>query len=95
MTATPATFVLPAALTFDACDDLYSVLLKSQGADLVLDGSHVTRISGLAAQLLATASMTWALAGRHLTIANPSGDLRRGLEILALWPLPQQNAGAV
>ncbi|MBQ2260644.1 MAG: STAS domain-containing protein [Loktanella sp.] len=94
MTAETATFVLPPALTFEACDDLCVALLHAQGADLVLDGSKVTRISGLAAQLLATASLCWAATGRSLTVTDPSDDLRTGLDMLALWPLPQQTGAA-
>lgn len=91
MPAETATFVLPPVLTFDACADLHAFLVKAQGADLVLDGRLVSRVGGLAAQILATATRAWAAGGHRLTLVNESHDLRSGLETLALWPLPQQQ----
>jgi hypothetical protein len=91
MTADTGTYVLPSALTFEACDDLHVFLLKAQGRDVVLDGSGVTRLGGLAAQMLATASIAWAAGGCRMTLADASDDLQRGLDTLALWPLPQQQ----
>lgn len=93
MPAETATFVLPPALTFDACADLHAFLVKAQGTDLVLDGRLVTRVGGLAAQILATAMRAWAASGHNLTLVNDTQDLRSGLEVLALWPLPQQQGG--
>jgi len=91
VTASTATFILPSALTFDACAALHAFLLQAQGGDVVLDGAHVTRIGGICAQLLASASIIWAASGRNLTLQNPSDTLRDGLQSLALWPLPQQK----
>jgi chemotaxis protein CheX len=91
MPAETATFVLPPVLTFDACADLHAFLVQAQGNDLVVDGRLVSRLGGLAAQILATASIAWAAYGVSLTLVNESDPLRRGLETLALWPLPRQQ----
>ncbi|WP_322891749.1 MULTISPECIES: hypothetical protein [unclassified Yoonia] len=91
MPAETATFVLPPVLAFDACADLHAFLVKAQGTDLILDGRLVSRVGGLAAQILATATQTWAAGGHSLTVVNESQELRSGLETLALWPLPQQQ----
>lgn len=91
MPADTATITLPSVLTFEGCEDLLAALLRAQGSDLVIDGSAVRRLGGLAAQILATASTGWAANGQRLTIANPSDDLRQSLDLLALWPLPQQQ----
>lgn len=90
----PAQFVLPDTLSFDGCEGLYSFLLQAQDTPVVLDGQHVVKMGGLAAQILATASLAWAAAGQSLTVANPSNALRITLETLALWPLPTTK-GAV
>lgn len=86
-----ATFVLPPTLTFEACADLYTFLTSAQGTDVVLDGSKVTRLGGIAAQMLACSSLIWAASGNWLALADPSDELRKGLENLALWPLPQSR----
>ncbi|MFN3663761.1 STAS domain-containing protein [Yoonia sp.] len=93
MKTQPATFVLPRTLTFEACTDLHEFLTSAQGADVVLDGSGVTRLGGIAAQLLACASIIWSAAGHQFSLADPSDSLRKGLTTLALWPLPQQQGG--
>lgn len=91
MPADTATITLPSVLTFEACEDLFTALKTAQDGDLIIDGSNVGRLGGLAAQILATASLTWAASGRCLTLVNESDDLRQALENLALWPLPQQK----
>ena len=91
MPADTATIALPPALTFEACEDLFAALKQAQGNDLIIDGSNVSRLGGLAAQILATASVAWATNGRSLTLDNETDALRQGLELLALWPLPQQG----
>ena len=91
MPADTATIALPPALTFEACEDLFAALKQAQGNDLIIDGSNVSRLGGLAAQILATASVAWAASGRSLTLVNETDALRPGLELLALWPLPQQE----
>jgi chemotaxis protein CheX len=35
--------------------------------------------------------VAWAASGRSLTLVNETDALRQGLELLALWPLPQQE----
>jgi chemotaxis protein CheX len=91
MPADTATIALPSVLTFEACEDLFAALKHAQGSDLIIDGSNVSRLGGLAAQILATASVAWAASGRCLTLVNETDDLRQALEQLALWPLPQQE----
>ncbi|WP_019956142.1 STAS domain-containing protein [Yoonia vestfoldensis] len=91
MPADTAIFALPPVLTFEACEDLHAALTRAQGSDLVIDGRDVSRLGGLAAQILATASVAWAANGQHLTLANASDDLRNALEMLALWPLPEKQ----
>ncbi|MBQ1203451.1 MAG: STAS domain-containing protein [Loktanella sp.] len=94
MTANTATFVLPPALTFDACAILHDFLSHAQGSDIILDGSRVTRVGGICAQLLACASIIWAGNGRSFVLNDPSDVLREGLQSLALWPLPHDKDGA-
>lgn len=91
MPADTATIVLPSALTFEACEDLFADLRQAHGSDLIIDGRAVSRLTGLAAQILATASVAWAADGRRLTFVDVSDDLHKALEMLALWPLPQQK----
>jgi anti-anti-sigma regulatory factor len=91
VTVLNVTIVLPPALTFDTCAALQDRLLRHADCDITLDGSQVAVISGIYAQLLASAALIWAGAGRAFDLVQASDPLRDGLTALALWPLPRER----
>lgn len=73
MTSECATFDLPEVMKLEDCQALHAFLQEHQGTAVILNCAAVTRISGLAAQMIHFAAGEWAGddAGFSLHEASP------------------------
>lgn len=71
----------------DKAPQLKDALLKRRGGDLVIDGSGVEMLSGLALEALISARATWRLDGSAMSISSPSEQMRRDVELLGMSAL--------
>ena len=77
------TLALPGLLDFDAARDLHTALSERRTEDLTIDGSGVTALGGLAAQVLVAAARDWRASGRSFVMIA-SRDLHDDLQRLGL-----------
>lgn len=94
MTLNTATIDLPAVLNVEACQNLHAFLQQAAGTPVTLDCGAVTRIGGLAAQLIRMAATEWAAQDVPFALADPSADCRNCLEILGFDTLLNEHGGA-
>ena len=94
MTFNTATFDLPAVLNVEACQNLDAFLQQATGTPVTLDCGAITRMGGLAAQLVHMAATDWAAQDVPFTLANPSADCRNCLELLGFGTLLHEDGGA-
>lgn len=93
MTLETATYDLPTVPKFEDCQNLHSFLQNAVGTPVVVNCNAVTRIGGLAAQILCMAAKTWAADGVPLRFADPTADCRESLKTLGLDTLLAENGG--
>jgi len=60
--------------------------LDAYGEDLVIDGSQVEQLGGLALELLISIGSLWRKAGNSVTLENPSEKLIEDLARYGLSP---------
>lgn len=78
------TLTLDETLDLNAAARLRSALLPLRGADLSVDAANVQHLGAQCAQVLASASATWASDGRAFTIATASEPFGQGARLLGL-----------
>lgn len=61
-------------------------VLAAQGEDLIIDGSQVELLGGLALELLISIGALWRKAGQSVTLDAPSEQLVVELKRLGLTP---------
>lgn len=94
MTFNTATFDLPAVLNVEACQNLHAFLQQATDTPVTVDCGAITRIGGLAAQLIRMAATDWTARDMPFTLANPSTDCRNCLELLGFDTLLNEYEGA-
>jgi chemotaxis protein CheX len=77
---------LPSVLDVKAASALQRQFLARRGAALQVDASHVERVGGLCLQVLLAAQAAWANDRQVLVFANPSQELRAGLDAFGVKP---------
>ena len=82
--AAAASLTLDETLDLNAAARLRSLLLPLRGANLSLDAGNVQHLGAQCAQVLASASATWAADGRAFTIAKASEPFGQGARLLGL-----------
>ena len=82
--AAVGTLTLDETLDLNAAARLRSALLPLRGADLSVDAANVQHLGAQCAQVLASASATWAADGRAFTIATASEPFGQGARLLGL-----------
>lgn len=90
MTQDSSRFALPDVVRMEDCEALATFLSDTRGAAATVDCSAVSRLGGLAAQMLLIAQRSWADEGQTLTLI----DAERPLRALHLPVPPQQEAPA-
>jgi chemotaxis protein CheX len=80
------TYSLPPKLDLPAAGPLAAELQAKLDNDLVLDASAVTQIGALCIQVIASASISFAAAGKHLSLANASDRVIDQLHHLGFTP---------
>ena len=83
MTADPAIYILPQNMRVEECHALDQFIRENADQAIQLDGQHVEKLGGLAAQLIVAHQV---LRGDALTIgvSDPSPALTEALGILGL-----------
>lgn len=94
MTLDTARFDLPPILKVEECQTLHAFLQHADGQPVTLDCARVTRLGGLAAQLIQMAATSWAAKNLPFTLAAPSDDFRNCLAILGMDSLLSESEGA-
>jgi anti-anti-sigma regulatory factor len=84
MTAETAIFELPAAMKIDDCQALHAFLHTAQDQPVTINCGHVTRLGGLAAQLLLISSQIWASKGVDFLLVNQTTDFKQCISDLGL-----------
>ena len=87
MTTDCATFDLPPVMTLEDCQDLHAFLQRSLGAPIALHCGAVTRVTGLAAQMMQCAAQIWDQEDVPFTLADPSEGCVETLTMLGLSSL--------
>ena len=82
--AAAGSLTLDETLDLNAAARLRSTLLPLRGADLSVDAANVQHLGAQCAQVLASASATWAADGRTFTIAPASESFGQGARLLGL-----------
>ena len=77
-----ARFDLPEKLDTGAVPEFIAALRSRQGANLVLDGSALQQIGGLAVQTIIVAANDWQDGGHQLTLENVTQDVAEQLRLL-------------
>lgn len=78
-------------MKMDDCAQLHDFLSHQMDSAVVLDCAAVTRLGGLAAQLIAMGAQTWAAANQTFSLSNPSIGFRQSLEDLGFSHLLTQE----
>lgn len=84
MMAQTAIFELPAAMKIDDCQALHAFLDAAQDQPVTIDCRQVTRLGGLAAQLLLIGSRLWTSKGVAFTLSDPSEEFTQCVSDLGL-----------
>lgn len=84
MTADSDVFVLPEALKLEECQRLDRFLRETDSKNIQLDGTAVTRMGGMAAQLIAAHQSIRTAGGTQITVTNPSDGMIAAFETLDL-----------
>lgn len=93
MTLDTAIYNLPMAPKLEDCQNLHAFLQDAVGTPVEVNCNAVTRLGGLAAQILCVAAKTWAAEGVPLRFADPSTECRDSLTMLGLDTLLNENEG--
>lgn len=88
------TFTLPSVAKMEDCEKLHAFLSGAQDKDIAIDCSAVTRLSGLAAQLLLMGHQASTRTGNRLVLANPSPECMASLETPGLQNTLQTEGAA-
>lgn len=86
-----ANFTLPPVMKMDDCERLHAFLRDRLDQPVQLDCSSVTRLGGLAAQLIAMGAMTWAKTDNAFIVSDPSPGCRQSLASMGLSQLLTQE----
>jgi anti-anti-sigma regulatory factor len=84
MTATIPPYQLPAVMTLEDCEKLRDQLNTSYDAAVTLQCDQVTRLPGLAAQLILAAQRSWQTRGLDFELANVSLACQENITALGL-----------
>lgn len=76
--------VLPADMRAAACGPIFDALKANRGNSVTFDGSTVTKMDAIAAQLFVMAAKTWSHDGHDFEIASPSDPFVTTMENLGL-----------
>jgi len=79
-----ATIQLPEKLNSAAAPKIFEDVKALQGNSVRLNGSAVTMIGALCAQVLIAARQCWQEGGQDFEVTNLSSDMYASLEILGL-----------
>lgn len=84
MTCDSATYALPSATRLEDCQRLYAFLEQSADQAVALDCGAVTRLGGLAAQMILMASKSWSDNDLQFALKNATADCVDNLKTLGL-----------
>ncbi|MEO1639374.1 MAG: STAS domain-containing protein [Pseudomonadota bacterium] len=90
MTNDTSRFALPAVVRMEDCEALSQFLKDARGAAATVDCSGVTRLGGLAAQMIIVAKRTWAADDQPLELIEAD----QALHALHIAPLDQEEIAA-
>ncbi|MBE0413988.1 STAS domain-containing protein [Yoonia sp.] len=93
MTLDTRTFDLPPIMKIEDCQNLHGFLQQSGGTPVILECASVTRLGGLAAQLIKIAATIWAAQGVPFKLVAPSPGFRDSLRALGLDDLLTEKEG--
>ncbi|PUB18739.1 chemotaxis protein CheX [Yoonia sediminilitoris] len=94
MTSECATYDLPEVMKLEDCQELHSFLIKQQGTPVALNCTAVTRISGLAAQMIHFAAGEWAGEDVDFSLRDLSPGCITSLTTLGLGGLVANEGAA-
>lgn len=77
---------LPEKLDTAAIGEFIAALRSRQGGNLVLDGTALRQVGGLAVQTIIVAANDWQDSGHSLTLENVSEDVCDQLRLLGTAP---------
>ncbi|SFR43872.1 STAS domain-containing protein [Yoonia tamlensis] len=87
MTTPAPPYQLAALMTLEDCEKLHEHLNTAYESAVTLDCAEVTRLPGLAAQLLAMAQKSWEQRGFAFALTNVSDACKENLQTLGLAQL--------
>ncbi|MCK0095588.1 STAS domain-containing protein [Yoonia sp. F2084L] len=87
-----ATFELTATMKIDDCEKLHQFLESAQDEPVEIDCTNVTRLGGLAAQLLLMGQKQWATKDHAFTLSNPTDAFETSIRDLGVNDLLSQGA---
>ena len=94
MTATPPSYQLPAMMTLEDCEKLRDHLTASYDTAVTLNCAAVTRLTGLAAQIILAAKNSWQQRGLTFALADISPTCKDSIDMLGLAPALLQEGDA-
>lgn len=83
--------VLPADMRASACGVIFDVLKANRGQSIIFDGSAVTKMDAVAAQLFVMAAKSWGHDGQDFQIAPASETIFNTMDCLGLSNLVQMK----
>ena len=82
--AAPNVLTLDETLDLNAASRLRAALMDLRGTDLTLDAAQVHHLGAQCAQVLVSATATWAVDGAVLAISAASEPFVQGVQLLGL-----------
>lgn len=84
MTAETVCFELPPVMKLEDCQGLHAFLQDAHGKPVTLECAAVTRITGLAGQMILMAQKSWAADNLQFDLNAPSEGCIESLKILGM-----------
>ncbi len=78
------TFTLPETMKMEDCEQLHSFLSAAQGHSVEIDCAAVTRLTGLAGQILAMGRKAWDATDNSFQLKQQSTGLQESAATLGL-----------
>ena len=91
MTADSVNFEMPPLMKVEDCEAFFTFLQNAAGKAVSLQCGEVTRITGLAAQMILFAAHKWAAENAPFQMVNLSAGCIESLDILGMTEILSQE----
>ena len=91
MTADSVNFEMPPLMKVEDCEAFFTFLQNATGKAVSLQCGEVTRITGLAAQMILIAAQSWAAENTPFQMVDPSAGCIKSLDTLGLTEMLSQE----